>query len=352
MEKITYILGAGFSAPAGLPLMNNFILKAKELIYLNPIRYEYFTGIFKRIDELSKIKNVFRADLYNIEEVLSIFETESILNNDSKFKAGFINFISDVIEHYTFDKLDINFDYKVGNFKDFIFGEGLLKQAYAVFLCSLLKLQIRRIKEKDKVDIILEKVFDDTKYSIITLNYDMLLENCFKSIVEKYISNFDFRLNIDTYDSEWTHPHLIKLHGCVSNKSIIPPTWAKHTNSHIENIWHNAFNVIKDSTQIRFIGYSLPITDSNVRFLLKSAILQNNRLKKIDVLTLDSNGLSKNHYDNFIDFNYYDFLNINSREYLEIIRSNSLGYRGIDGITFTMLETIHDNITANKKYKQ
>jgi len=36
MEKITYLLGAGFSVPARLPLMNNFILMAKDMYYSNP----------------------------------------------------------------------------------------------------------------------------------------------------------------------------------------------------------------------------------------------------------------------------------------------------------------------------
>ena len=106
MEKITYLLGAGFSAPAGLPLMSNFILKAKETYYSNNKKYAYFQRIFNKIDELSKIKNFFNSDLYNIEEVLSLFETESILYRNTKFRKDFIQFISDVIEYYTFDKLE------------------------------------------------------------------------------------------------------------------------------------------------------------------------------------------------------------------------------------------------------
>jgi len=31
MERVVYILGAGFSAPLGLPVMNDLMIKAKDL---------------------------------------------------------------------------------------------------------------------------------------------------------------------------------------------------------------------------------------------------------------------------------------------------------------------------------
>jgi hypothetical protein len=349
MEKITYILGAGFSAPAGLPLMNNFILKAKDIYYSDPVKYEYFLKIFNKVDDLSKIKNVFKADLYNIEEVLSIFETDSFLYRNTSFKNDFIQFISDVIEYYTFDDLNITFNNKIGNYHGFVLGEDPIKQVYASFLCSLLKIRIRRLETVNEVIFDLERIPQhDFKYSIITLNYDTILENCLDSILNRYKSILDFQLYTDKYDSEWTYPHLIKLHGCVKNKNIIPPTWAKNLSPQIEKMWRNAFNIIKDSTQLRIIGYSLPITDSNVRYLLKSAILKNNSLKKIDILCLDNqSNHNKNRYDEFIDFNYYDFINIDSFEYMSRIRNASLASRGgYKGVSFNMLEKIHQTIKS------
>jgi hypothetical protein len=32
IEKVTYILGAGFSAPLGLPVMGDFLLKSKDTL--------------------------------------------------------------------------------------------------------------------------------------------------------------------------------------------------------------------------------------------------------------------------------------------------------------------------------
>jgi NAD-dependent SIR2 family protein deacetylase len=71
MEHVVCILGAGFSAPLGLPVIRNFLLRAKDLYFSNSTQYGYFSDVFKRIDDLARLKNVFTADLLNIEEILS-----------------------------------------------------------------------------------------------------------------------------------------------------------------------------------------------------------------------------------------------------------------------------------------
>lgn len=350
MEKITYILGAGFSAPAGLPLMNNFILKAKDMYYSDPVKFNYFLKIFEKIDSLSKIKNFFKADLYNIEEVLSLFETESILYRNSKFKSEFIQFIIDVINHYTFTDLDINFTKNVSNYHGSVLGGDHIKKTYGSFVCSLLGLQINKSGERIESEFYIQKIpKNDIRYSIITLNYDTIIETCLKSVLLRYHSQDSIDWNKERYDTDWKESHLVKLHGCVTSKNIIPPTWAKSTNNEIGKIWRNAYNVIKDSTQIRIIGYSLPVTDSNVRFLLKSAMLKNQTLKKIDVITLDSDKHeNRKLYDEFVDFNYYSFKNYNSQDYLKEIAEYSLKeHRDFNGVRFNKLETIHNLIMKN-----
>jgi hypothetical protein len=350
MEKITYILGAGFSAPAGLPLMNNFILKAKDMYYSDPEKFNYFLKIFEKIDSLSKIKNFFTADLYNIEEVLSLFETESILYRNTKFRNDFIKFIIDVINNYTFKNLEINFAKNVTNYHSFVLGGDQIKKIYGCFVCSLLGLQINKSGERNESNFYIQKIpKNDIRYSIVTLNYDTILENCLESIIQRYSAQDFIEWNKERYDSEWKESHLVKLHGCVKNKNIIPPTWAKSTTNEIGKIWKNAYNLIKDSTQIRIIGYSLPVTDSNVRFLLKSAMLKNQTLKKIDVINLDSvKQENRKLYEEFIDFNYYSFKNYNTQDYLmEIAESTLKEDKNFNGVIFNKIEAIHNSIMSN-----
>ena len=58
MENVVYLLGAGFSAPLGLPVMDNFLEKSKDLYQKDPQKYADFLDVFKEIDRLGKIKTV------------------------------------------------------------------------------------------------------------------------------------------------------------------------------------------------------------------------------------------------------------------------------------------------------
>jgi hypothetical protein len=51
-------------------------------------------------------------------------------------------------------------------------------------------------------------------------------------------------------------PVLAKLHGSADSGVIVPPTWAKGTHRRIAPTWKKAFEVLENSNQIRFIGYS------------------------------------------------------------------------------------------------
>lgn len=322
MEKVVYILGAGFSAHTGIPLMNNFILKSKDIYSTGLSKYSYFEKIFNKIEELAKVKNFFKADLYNIEEVLSLFETEAILYRNTKFRVEFIRFISDVIDYYTFKDLEINLG--MSNWEESFLGKKVPSN-YAFFAMCLMGVSFNACKtgNVNKDDLVLKRIKNENcRYSIISLNYDLILENCIKSINNYYNPDIYLGFEKETYIKDWGNPHLCKLHGSIDTQNIIPPTWSKNTTENsIQRTWKNAYNILKDATQIRIIGYSLPITDNNVRFLLKSAMLKNQSLKKIDVICLDKNSNIKYIYDEFIDFNYYDFKNDRLENYLSAIKN-------------------------------
>lgn len=341
MEKIVYILGAGFSAYAGVPLMNNFILKSKDIYYSGQPKYAYFGKIFDKIDELAKVKNFFKADLYNIEEVLSLFDTEAILYRNTRFRAEFIRYISDVIEYYTFKNLNIKLGFV--NWEGGFLGDRV-PSTYAFFALNLFGASFSTSKTGNinQKDLILNRFKnDENKYSLISLNYDPVLENCIEYLNNFYSPQSNFEFEKEKYLKDWEKPHLCKLHGSVDAQNIIPPTWSKNTSENsIQRTWKNAYNVLKDATQIRIIGYSLPITDNNVRFLLKSAMLKNQTLKKIDVICLDKNGKVKSVYDDFFDFNYYDFRNNKIENYLSPVKEIK---KTDNKIILKDLEKLHEN---------
>lgn len=71
MENIyvTVITGAGFSRPFGLPVMGDFIDRARDLYFLDPIKHKSFEKILKTIQDLYKTKEYINLDLKNIEDL-------------------------------------------------------------------------------------------------------------------------------------------------------------------------------------------------------------------------------------------------------------------------------------------
>src|SRR5947207_11371211 len=97
MEHVVYVLGAGFSAPLGLPVIRNFLLRAKDIYFSNTTQYGYFSDVFKRIDDLARLKNVFAADLLNIEEILSILQMDGEFAKGGVEREKFERLIKDVV---------------------------------------------------------------------------------------------------------------------------------------------------------------------------------------------------------------------------------------------------------------
>ena len=107
-ENVVYILGADFSAQFGLPLMNNFLEKSKDMYAIKDEVYykihtniDFFKNVYSEIDKLRVCKDFYEADMTNIEEILSLFDMGKILGSESKGALSFKEFISAVIKYYT-----------------------------------------------------------------------------------------------------------------------------------------------------------------------------------------------------------------------------------------------------------
>ncbi|MED1953781.1 SIR2 family protein [Brevibacillus centrosporus] len=316
MDKVVYILGAGFSAPLGLPVMSNFIFKAKDMYFKSPKQYGYFQDVFHLLNQMSVIKNYFKSDLFNIEETLSILEMNDYLSEKSQTDL-FTRFLSDVIQYYT----PTIPEYREGlpsNWYDWIFGTNSMYAPYGFFLANVLNLSVDR-KDNGTILINRQEQLIKSQYSIITLNYDLVLEN----MLDHLRNNYDVVDTVGFRDSQsnTTFPvYLAKLHGCVDKGSIVPPTWNKSSNEELRGTWTLAKNLLKEANHIRILGYSLPQTDSYMKYLFKSAMYESEHLKSVDVITLDQDGTVKRRYDEFIYFNYYNFKHGNIVDYLSQIR--------------------------------
>lgn len=337
-ENIVYILGAGFSAYAGLPVMSNFLSKSKDIYFENPKAYSYFPELFKKFDSMGKIKNYFSTNLFNIEEILSILEMDvAIGNGESDFRDNFIEYIKDVIRYYKFKNDDFRI-YKNPEFgtlseKPFSTNNDVINR-YGYFVASLMRLSLF----KDKESIYLHGKYLPSKnhYSVITFNYDMIIEQ-----IKTHIESFSSENNEETLS-------IYKLHGSVDGE-IVPPTWAKGISRDMKSVWKGASKKLQEATQIRIVGYSLPITDSYFRYFLKSALLRNSRLKKIDIICYDPSGSVEKNYSDFIDSHFpcYRFMNKKVDDYFYDLMIETRKTGNIE-LSFDKLEVIHDSFMELK----
>ena len=134
---------------------------------------------------------------------------------------------------------------------------------------------------------------------------------------------------------------LAKLHGSTHDGNIVPPTWSKGVVTSVVPAWELAHNLLSEATQIRIIGYSLPTADSYLKYLLKSAVIKEQNLKRIDVICRDPDGSVRKRYDEFIKFDYYKFVAGDVSKYLEIHNLQMNGNVGRNEVLFNKIETAH-----------
>lgn len=314
-EHVVYVIGAGFSAPFGLPVVANFIERAKDQHILARQGGNSFAAVLLEIDRLAKIKNTYQTDLLNIEEVLSILEIDAFLNRPN-IREMFQAFIKSVVNYYTpaFVPREMS---PPGNWRGAVFGPNRDLAGLGLFAACVHNVRFGCSDGKITAE---RAVAPRLRYDVVTLNYDCVLENACTFINTQTVVSSPIafrRFGSETADG----PALAKLHGSVSEGEIIPPTWSKGAHPAIAPRWELARQVLAKAQHIRFVGYSLPVADSYVRYLLKSAALESAHLKTIDVMCLDPDGSVEKRYRDFISLSSLRFSNVNSERLFFMART-------------------------------
>ncbi len=336
MKNVVYFLGAGFSAPAGLPVISNFLFKAKNQWAGNKQRYASFEDVFKYIDALSVAKNYVSVDLFNIEEIYSIAETHLLLQKSKR--ADLEQFIKKVIEHHTPPFERQKEPYTSNAPDDVLFG-GKTVAPYVRFCCALGNLELnldllyRGVQQREiyLANYVIKPIEEPkARYKIVSLNYDLLIE---KSI--QYLK--------PTKDSQFELP-IAKLHGSIDGQ-IVPPSWRKDINQGITEHWTNAARWIKEANEIRILGYSLPATDVYIKYLFSTALSEARNIQKIDAICLDPEGNVRSRYENLFDFPEFSFYNVDLSGYLNEL-GNAQG-RAPKEKSFRFTEENHERFIKN-----
>lgn len=302
MYKTVFILGAGASADAGLPVMANFLDRARDFYSSNSLQEnekKSFEEVFKAIHELKGASFYSNLDLNNIEAVYSAFDMGKLLGQLGSISPERIQSLNSSIQNLIGITIDLS--------TTLIHHSGqntTIKgpyHAYVQFIQSLWKNNT------------------DNLPSIITFNYDVALEYALYFESEP----FDYCLEKETPHGAI---HLLKLHGSVNwglddendkiqswdmggilgkkrslevfrtpkqsslivskylhdqNRSpianlpgpvLVPPTWSKgEHHAKIARVWQKAAKALSEAEAIYVIGYSLPETDMFFRFLFALA---------------------------------------------------------------------------------
>lgn len=299
MTETCFILGAGFSAPAKIPLQTK-LLESIE----NNTNYKdtvnSLKGLF-HVDSSISIQNITLEDIFTFldraisnEESISGFSVPEFY----KLKHELISYIIELFNNHLKTTANI--------------------QEYTCFFKNLLT---KRLKTKS------------SPFSIISLNWDTIpefyIEREFKK-QKRIDKNFKGGIDYTCYDWNWDNTEykasilkkeagyktikIYKLHGSINwaiskendglyvheqkGKSpngiflntdelrngfeniIITPTLLKNLNStYLKMIWQNASYDLRETKRIVFLGYSFPMADFEFRYLLLKTAMKKEDLQ-------------------------------------------------------------------------
>lgn len=291
MSKVAYVLGAGFAKPAGLPLQSELLL---ESLKVKPKTLGHRFDIAREM-----IENFLGVVFPNVEvKKLSLEDVFTILDRAVLGKEPFGDF--DWGELY---QIRQNLIYIL-----------------LVFIDSKIKLALeQKYQPYDRfIEFLFKKVRDKEDFCVISLNWDSLLESF---VYHKFPNKIMVNYCLESWSAKRKKKlrkaekgiKVLKLHGstnwilcnhcgrlfiefegiefeeqeCVfcefdrpakaalltASPLIVTPTMIKELdNLHLKTIWHKAFIELQASTKIIFIGYSLPLADFELRYLLKKAL--------------------------------------------------------------------------------
>ena len=321
-RKNVFILGAGFSAKAGAPVMSDFLEKAKRLrddprLELPREDHKTFGNVFKRLAELRIAQAKMDINIENIEHLFGLVDMDLAFDgasSGSTLRRDLILLILRTLEKFIdsekLDKPRINFQMRDLNGKPYL--KILAANYVQLFSAFASRLWIRD-----------GRFNRDVQDAIITMNYDCLLDDCLlKMGVQPDYGLENSELPVEFKRLTRMLP-VLKLHGSANwfqctepceggiwisadspakrleyfygqrrpscnhqvEPVIVPPTWAKGGQSTIlRPVWTRALQALREAGRIFIIGYSLPRTDEFFKYLLALALATNERLDKIIVV--------------------------------------------------------------------
>lgn len=298
-----YILGAGYSAESGLPLLADFLSVMQDAFeamresgYPNDLSaIEKVLEFRKRIASVGYWANV---DLDNIEDLLCL----AVAQNDEEVLRTLRTAIGATIRYCqaTLCKRVAELEWVTASTTPRQVGSANgAKTLWRAKVAHVATCQLAGLLNAES---------SGRRNTFITLNYDTLVEDALTAWGCKV--NFGLRENevkqIILNSGLQSEIPVLKLHGSIRwgysedgseiqiyNASdehffrngvpvIVPPTWNKPgPEGELGNVWTNALDAISEATRIFVVGYSIPETDPHFRYLMAVGLQENSTLRKI-----------------------------------------------------------------------
>lgn len=328
-RRNVFVLGAGFAADAGAPVMHNFLTRAETLLHdpysgLSAPDREVFARVFEFLRQLRVAQAKIRLDLENIEHLFGLAEMDLEFGGrpPGTFRRDLTFLILRTLERCVQPQRGgwrVVVTEPGGRYQRTVEGHyGHLFAAYASRRWLGGRYTCR------------DGLAPDT---VITMNYDCFVDD---ALVDVGVAP-NYELPDADYPPRWTklprQLRLLKLHGsanwmrCHSETCrgrigiwegpvekqleyfygrrcdrcsqpvepvIVPPTWNKLGQPLIFSpVWTQALLALREAERIFIIGYSMPLTDTFFQYLLGLALATNERLHELFVVDPDEHTFEK-----------------------------------------------------------
>jgi hypothetical protein len=341
-DRNVYILGAGFSAPAGAPLIHDFLDRSRSFLdepmgllgESNRSQRAPFQEVFKYRKEMARAPEKVLIDLDNIEELFGLVEMTLRLDpSQQPIRDSTALMISRTLEWTTADTT-VRPQVQIAPFPGG--GGWFLKQG---FLPGSIQANTTGAVHSVQMDMytyfaaLVAGLLDGPNQRrlrrdcVITFNYDLVLDYALHQVGVPP----DYHLLSPVEDPNWTPPprrcSFFKLHGstgwgvcskchalriaqysrpptepmwyplqrCAQCREqpylplLVPPSWDKTGHRDIlAPVWARAVEELKAAKRICVIGYSMPKSDSFFKYLLALALAENDRLSDLIVVDMGS----------------------------------------------------------------
>jgi hypothetical protein len=314
-KKTVFVLGAGASVAAGVPVMARFLDVAHDLRRGNlPVQFhEDYDAVFDGIRALERVHVKSYLDLHNIESVFAAFEMGKLLGHIGELSDEQIaqapvqmkRLILSVIEQTTtfgWNQFPIPVSPPYGPFiglLGYLQSQGIL----STVLTFNYDLAFDYALAQHNRDVPTKAI----NLTLLKLHGSLDWRQCKKcgEIIACDLSTLSNRANVNNYwkpvttgtSGNYSRLHLLDNFPSVehcgqpleSEPLIVPPTWSKtqHYQS-IADVWRRAAKELSEAENIFICSYSLPETDMFFRYLFALGSVGPGRVRRFWVFNPDS----------------------------------------------------------------